>query len=181
VTQFTLAAPFIRPPPPLVCKAAAARRSKYHDFATGGKMIRCRQPQQGFTLIELMIVVAIVGIIGMVALPSYQNYVRKGQRSSAQQLMLEISNREQQYMASERAYHATLGSAGLNVVRDGWTCTTNCVGTRYTVSVTLSAGPPPGFTITAAPTAASQTDDGTLTLTSTGAKQRLVNSVDQGW
>lgn len=144
-------------------------------------MIRCRPLQQGFTLVELMIVVAIVGIIGMVALPSYQNYVRKGQRSSAQQLMLEISNREQQYMLSERAFTATLGSTGLNVVRDGWTCTTNCVGTRYTVSVELPSGVPPTFIITASPTAASQTEDGTLKLTSAGAKQRLVNNVDQGW
>jgi type IV pilus assembly protein PilE len=161
--------------------AAHPRGATYHRSALGGKMARCRQSWQGFTLIELMITVAIVGIIAMVAIPSYSSYVRKGERSRAQQLMLEIANKEQQYMTDARAYTATLGSGGLNISREKWTCTTNCVGERYTVSVTVSSGPPPSFTITATPTAASQTDDGTLTLTSAGAKQRLVGGVDQGW
>jgi type IV pilus assembly protein PilE len=137
--------------------------------------------RKGFTLIELMIVVAVIGILSAIAWPSYQNYVRRSERSKAQQLMLEISNKEQQYIVDARTYTATVGAGGLNIGNhDGWTCAASCTNSRYTVSVALTAGPPPGFTITAAP-AGTQTDDGTMTLMSTGAKTRDVAGVDKGW
>lgn len=66
---------------------------------------------RGFTLIELMIVVAIVAIVAAVAYPSYTESVRKSNRASAKARMTEIAQRQQQYY-SERAgsasYTATL-------------------------------------------------------------------------
>ena len=55
-----------------------------------------RNRVRGFTLIELMIAVAIIGILVAVAYPSYQGQVRKANRAAAQQFMLDVAMREQQ-------------------------------------------------------------------------------------
>ena len=52
---------------------------------------------KGFTLIELMIVVAIIGILAAIAYPSYQEYVRRTKRTDAQADMMELANRLQRY------------------------------------------------------------------------------------
>ena len=58
----------------------------------------------GFTLTELMIAVAIVGVLAVIAYPSYQDHLRKGRRSAAQSLMINIAAREQQYLIDARRY-----------------------------------------------------------------------------
>lgn len=121
------------------------------------------KPRRGFTLIEVMIAVAIIAIIVAVAFPSYQSYLRRGHRGAAQTFMLDIANREQQYLLDARSYTATIGSGGLNL-----TPSTD-LATRYTFSVTVDAGPPPSFTITAT-AKGSQASDGNLTLDSQGNK-----------
>lgn len=127
---------------------------------------------RGITLIELMIVVAIVAILAAVAYPSYEAYIIRANRSAAQQLMIKIASREEQYRLDARAFTATIGAGGLNVTEDGWDCTstpTQCTNGRYTISVALVAGPPPGFTITAV-AGGPQTKDGDLGLTDQGIK-----------
>ena len=108
---------------------------------------------RGITLIELMIVIAVIGILAAVAYPSYEAYIIRANRSAAQQLMLKIASREEQYRLDAKSYTATLGgTAGLNIVEQGWDCTSNtaqCTNGNYTVTVALVAGPPPGYTITA--------------------------------
>src|SRR4051812_39386219 len=111
-----------------------------------------------------MITVAVIGILAGVAYPSYINYIKRGNRSAAEQLMAEIQSREVQYMLDARAYTATLGSGGINVAnKDGWTGTPPCTNGKSPVSVTVIAGPPPGFMVTATPIG-NQASDGIIYL-----------------
>lgn len=74
-----------------------------------------RNRSNGFTLIELMIAVAILGIIVAIAYPTYLDQVRKSRRADAQSALLEAANREERYYTSEYEYTATLGDGGLGM------------------------------------------------------------------
>jgi len=128
---------------------------------------------RGFSLLELMIVVVIVGVLAGVAIPSYREYNKKANRSVAQQIMLNIVQREEQYLLDARAYTTALNSTGLNIVQDGWTCAAaSCTNTFYTVTVAVTAGTPPSYIVSAVPKAGYQSTDGTLTINSAGLRAR---------
>jgi type IV pilus assembly protein PilE len=143
---------------------------------------RFNQPQNrksaGFTLVELMIVVAVIGILSAIGYPSYVNYVKRAHRSAAAQLMLKIASREEQYMLDARAYTTVLyaasptASVGLGATEDDFTCTaTQCANQYYTITVAAPGGTPPTYMITAAPSAKQAgTSFQNLTLDNTGAK-----------
>jgi prepilin-type N-terminal cleavage/methylation domain len=126
--------------------------------------------QTGFTLLELMIVVTVIGILAAVAYPSYLEHMKKARRAEAQSLMLDVVNREEQYMLDKRAYTDSFGD--ISVKREEFDCIsdpTECTNDWYDVTITLSAGPPPGYTITAT-AKGSQASDGDQTIDSTGTK-----------
>jgi type IV pilus assembly protein PilE len=132
---------------------------------------------RGFSLIELMIVVAVVGILSMVAYPSYQNYIARAHRADAQQFMMKMDSRQKQLMLEQRAYASQPSS--LNLGGDGWTCTaTQCANQWYTITIVdfSSSATPPTYTLQAvgnSTACAGAYKDGDLTLSSTGVKQRL--------
>jgi type IV pilus assembly protein PilE len=129
---------------------------------------------RGFTLIEILAVVAIVAILAAIAYPSYQNQLAKGRRADAQAFIMDVANREQQYLLDARSY--ATGSGALTALN---MAVPNTVTPYYTV--TVADGPTtPSFVITAAVVSSSpQSADGDLVLTSTGSKTR--GSPDKGW
>lgn len=117
---------------------------------------------RGFTLIELMIAVGIVAILLRFAIPSYKEYVLKGNRRAAQAQMMDLANREQQFLLANKSYADTtaMTSSGFALPSE--------VSRYYSFQIT-TAGTPPAYTITFSATG-SQSSDGTLTLNSEGTK-----------
>lgn len=119
--------------------------------------------KRGFTLVELVVTVAIVGILASASYGSYQNYVRRANRSATQQFMLEVVNRQELYLLDARVYATDVGSTGLGLT------VPSRVAQHYAINITLTAGPPPGYIVTATP-GGNQAVDGVLTLSSDGDK-----------
>ena len=67
---------------------------------------------KGFTLIELMIVVAIVGILAAIAYPSYRDSVRRSHRSEGQALLLDTQSREERYYSNNNTYTTDMTKLG---------------------------------------------------------------------
>jgi type IV pilus assembly protein PilE len=122
-----------------------------------------RARTKGFTLIELMITVAIIGILAGIAYPSYQQYMQRSNRSAAQSQMMDIANRQQQYFLANRAY------ATKDELEAGGYALPSDVGNKYTYNIVLSDGPPPSYVINFV-AIGNQASDGNLSLSSEGVK-----------
>ena len=121
---------------------------------------------RGFTLIEVMITVAIVAILVAIALPSYTRYAVRAKRSAAQSVMMNLANKEEQYLLDARAYTTSLPNLG-------FVSTPPEIANDYTVTIIVGTGTVPTYLITAAPIGnqlAKDTDCGQLTLDQSSIK-----------
>lgn len=125
----------------------------------------------GFTLIELMIALAIVAILAAIAFPSYQEQVRKSRRADAQAVLLEAAQFLERNYTESGSYSLDSAGAALTLLPVGLRQSPKDAGTKYYNLTFVSATNT--YTLTAAPIAASpQNGDrcGNLTLTNTGVK-----------
>lgn len=134
--------------------------------------------QQGFTLIELVIVVAIVGILTSIALPMYRDYVIRANRTEAKTALAAVALAQERYYSANNTYSTTLASLGtvMGIASSGLT-----ENGYYNISI-AAASPTVGYTLSATPQSkAGQNTDkcNILTLTNTGVKG--VSSATSGY
>ena len=108
-----------------------------------------RKTSRGFSLIELMIAVAILGILATIAYPTYLDKVRAAKRVEAKSALLRIANREEQYYTIQHEYTKDLSSLGMNTKENGAYVTDNGA---YIVSVGYRNNDPQTFQIVASAT-----------------------------
>ncbi len=127
--------------------------------------------QRGFSLLELMIVVAIVGIIAAIAYPSYQESVRKSRRADCSGALTSLSNAMERFYTVNTSYLGAAAGGANTGAPAVFTATCPSDGSAATYNLTISAATASTYTLQAAPTGG-QTGDkcGNLTLTNTGLK-----------
>lgn len=95
----------------------------------------------GFTLIELMITVAIVAILAVIAYPTYVDQVRKSRRTEARSMLLEVASRQERFFTTSRPSTYAEKMTGLGYDKDPQpTGDTGAANAWYQVTITTPAG-----------------------------------------
>ena len=140
--------------------AACARPATAAARARNARAARA----QGFTMLELLIALVIIAILASVALPAYNNTLVRSNRAATQSYLLDLANREEQYLLDARSYTTTVTDLLVPP---------SAVSAYYTVTIAVPSGLTlaNAYTITATPVATIiQKNDGNLTINQDGQK-----------
>ncbi|WP_281687550.1 type IV pilin protein [Pseudomonas citronellolis] len=125
----------------------------------------------GFTLIEMMIVVAIIGILAAIAYPSYQEYVLRGNRSEGQALLNDAAARQERYFAQNNIYADTTAKLGYSSAMS--------ITSLYQLSIGDDDDLATTYSLTATPQGRQARDScGALTLNAAGTRGSASGSAD---
>lgn len=105
-----------------------------------------KNTQSGFTIVEIMIAVAIIGILAAIAIPQYRASVIRGKQGAAKAVLLDVAQKQTQFLIDNRSGYAGSLSA-LGITPEAGT------SALYTFTISINS-PPPTFTAKAMPTSA---------------------------
>lgn len=132
---------------------------------------------RGFTLIEIMMVIAIIGILAAIALPGYEQYVTRSKRGLAKSAIVQVMDRQAQFFVDNKRFATDLtdlgyGEDGFGINRSGKEVASTSADRVYIVQLASGASTM-AFTMEAVPQLSQATKDakcGTLQITHTGVK-----------
>jgi len=139
-------------------------------------MMKNSSRESGFTLIELMIVIAVIGLLTTIALPSYQSYVARGKRAEARAEVLKAEGWLERYFTENNRYSDTPSSTANAAFssRFGAVPATGAANYNITLAVTSTT-----YTVTATRTGSMASDNcGNYTKTNTGSLTFVSSSGD---
>lgn len=115
----------------------------------------------GFSLVELMVAVAIIGILAGIAIPAYREYLIKANRTAAKQYLMAVTNKQEQYLLDKREYASTLGTLGLTAPSE--------LSGKYSCALQNVTASPPAYEALCT-AEGSQSGDGDLKIDQAGTK-----------